>query len=335
MPLLPEGPFALAALALVVGGVGLVAFRRDVPKAYGLGALMFAVTLLDEVASLAGQPRTQGALGFQVDRFLAGEAWWSPLTSIFSHAPPLAGMAGRGGGFLAIHVIGNLLVLVTAGPALEERIGSRRFLVVFFAAGFGALAAHAAMAYGTDLVSPASIAIGASGAIFGVLTTFAVRYPRAPLPMLLLFFLVSLPAFVVLLLYLGFNLVYMIGDVVLPTGQTVAWWGHFAGFLVGLPFAYRLPADDPSGAPRGAKGLPDPDRLAPLATTPELRRLLDRARQFTPDARTQHDATFALAWIDRFLAEARCPSCGREMRRDGLTASCAGGETVVDLRRAY
>jgi membrane associated rhomboid family serine protease len=326
MALLPTGTFSLVAFVLIFAGIAIT-FRRGVPKAYALGLLMMAVFLLDEVAAIVGGVRTQAELGFQADRFFAGGAWWSPVTSIFSHAPP------GGSRLLSLHVIGNLFILVTAGPALEERVGERKFLVIFFTAGLAALAVHSILAYTTDIVTPESLAIGASGAIFGVLTTFAVRYPRAPLPMLLLFMVVSLPAFVVLLIYLGFNVVYMVTDAILPTGQTVAWWGHFAGFLVGLPFAYTLAPMETGEIPRGAKGLPDPEKLAPLATTPETRALLEKVRQFKPEARTRDDANFALSWIDRFFEKATCPTCGARFTRRGLSATCASGETTVEFGR--
>lgn len=319
MAFLPAGPFDWALVALVVLGTAFIAAKRDVPKAYALGVLCFAVFALQYAALVLGGREIVSAGGFSVEGLLSG-AWWSPLTSMYLHA-----------GFF--HLFGNLFILLTAGPALEDKIGSRRFLAVYFTAGLGALAAHVALAYGApDLVARGSIAIGASGAIFGVLTAFAVRYPRALLPTPLLFLIVRLPAFVVLLIHLGFNLAYLAGDRFGAGGSSIAWWGHFGGFLVGLPFAYMLPALS-EDVPRGTRGLPDPAKLEPLATTPELRGLLAKVHQFSPEARTSHDSTFALAWVDRFLEKARCPTCGQPFSRKGLTAECAGGETRLDLRR--
>lgn len=327
MALLPQGPFALVALLGIVVGTLLV-LRRGVPKAYGLGLVMMGIFLLDIVARLFGQPGVQSELGFQAARFFEGDAWWSPITSIFVHAEP------DGPRLFSIHFIGNLILLVTAGPALEDRIGEKRFLGIFFAAAFVALAAHVGLAYLTDITSPYTIALGASGGLFGVLTAFAVRYPRERLPMLLFFFFFQMPAFAVLLLYLAFNLVYMLGDAIGAPG-TVAWWGHFAGFLFGLAYAYRLPKRDPVllDVPSGNAGLPDPAKLEPLATTPPLRRILDRIRQFTPDARTKNDTEFVSAWLDQFFAKATCPTCGRGFHRAGMRATCHGGETTIEFER--
>lgn len=327
--LLPDGNFERLALAVIVLGLAYV-LRPGVPKAYGLGLVMMGVFLLDVVAVLFGQGHVQDALGFRASRFFAGDGWWTPLTSVFVHAEPA--LASRG--FLSMHLLGNLILLVTAGPALEDRIGERKFLVVFFTAALAALLGHVALAYLTNITFPGALALGASGGLFGVLTAFAVRYPRDLLPMLLIFIFFRLPAFVVLLLYLAFNLVYMLSDATGGRGN-VAWWGHFAGFLVGLAFAYTLPRVDPrfADARPGPHGLPDPAKLEPLATTPALKRILDRIRQFDPERRTRDDVVFADAWIDRFFEKATCPTCGRPFRRDGFRATCEGGETTVEFSR--
>jgi membrane associated rhomboid family serine protease len=311
---------------VILTGLALV-LRRGVPKAYGMGMVMMVVFLLDVIARWQGATTMQAALGFQSLGFFRGEAWWSPLTSAFVHAPPAAGR------IFEIHLIANLFVLLTAGPALEERVGERRFLLIFFVAHAAALAAHVLLGL-AGVVSPFSVAIGASGGIFGVLTAFAVRYPRERLPMLLLWFIVRLQASIVLLIYLGFNLAYFLADFTAGTRGGIAWWGHFAGFAVGLAWASRLPAvahaDIP--LPGTTQGLPDAEKLAPLATTPELKRLLDRVRQFTPEARTSHDSAFALGWVDKFLEKATCPD-GHAFSRQGLSATCEGGETRVDFAR--
>jgi membrane associated rhomboid family serine protease len=324
VPWLPDGLFPKLQLLGILVGLAFV-LRKGVPKAYGLGVIMVGVFALDFVSRLAGQGGTQEELGYQADRFLRGETWWTPLTSIFTHAPP----SGRS--LLQIHIFGNLLILIAAGPALEDRIGERKFTLVFFLGGFVALVAHTILAYATSIVAVNSLAIGASGAIFAVLSAFALRHPREPLPMLLLFFMVMMPAFAVLLVFLGFNLVYALSDS-LGAGTGIAWWGHFAGFLVGMAFAYTLPRTDPRFA-MGRRALPDAEKLAPLATTPETKRILERIRQFGGEARTKDDAALADAWVDRFFQKATCPE-GHKLTRRGMGAACSGGETTVDFSRA-
>lgn len=328
LALLPNALPALLALAVTIVGLALV-MRRGVPKAYGMGMVMMVVFLVDVVARLSGQPSTQAELGFRADRLARLDGWWTPLTSAFVHAP-----AQGVGSFLSLHLFGNLFILLTAGPALEERVGERRFLAIFFVAHAAALVAHVLLALTTPLIDLRMLALGASGGIFGVLTAFAVRYPREKLPMLLIFFVFWLQASVVLLMYLGFNVAYFLGDFFAARPSGIGWWGHFAGFFVGLAWAFRLPAVAATTEPKGStRGLPDADKLAPLATTPQLKRILERVRQFTPDARTAHDSTFAMTWVDKFFEQATCPN-GHKFERRGLTATCDAGETIVEFERS-
>ena len=327
MALVPTGLPSLLALAVTVVGLALV-LRRGVPKAYGLGMVMMTIFLLDVIARFTAGTGIQGELGFRADRLARLDGWWTPLTSAFVHAAP-QGV----GSFLSLHLFGNLFILLTAGPALEERVGEKRFLLIFFAAHAAAMIAHVLLALLTPLITLSSLAIGASGGIFGVLTAFAVRYPREKLPMLLIFFVFWLQASIVLLLYLGFNVAYFLGDFLAGSPMGIAWWGHFAGFFVGLAWAHRLPAAATTVEAKGStRGLPDADKLAPLATTPQLKRILERIRQFTPDARTAHDSTFAMTWVDKFFEHAQCPN-GHPFTRKGLHATCAGGETNVEFAR--
>ncbi len=318
MPLLPTSPLAVVGLAVVFAGLAIIVWRKDTPKAYGLGLLAMIVFALDVFAGIAGGPGVGYALGFRAGDFLAGASWWSPVTSIFVHADLL-------------HLVFNLFVLLTAGPALEDRIGARKFLVIFFIAAFAALAAQVGLAYTTNVTSPAATAVGASGGIFGVLTAFATRYPRERLPLLLGFFVMWLPAFVVLLVALVLNLALAF------TGpSSVAWWGHFAGFLVGLVFTRGLPAPRhaPPGQPsRGSGRLPDPALLEPLATTRDLSRILDRIRQFSPESHTADDPEYVDAWLDRFFETAMCPTCGSPITREGWDARCLRGDWSLHFER--
>ena len=73
------------------------------------------------------------------------------------------------------HLIGNMLMLYFFGGMLEERIGSRRFLITYFAAQFaGALLFLAPLLFGLS----SGPAIGASGAVYGVMIAVATLYPR-------------------------------------------------------------------------------------------------------------------------------------------------------------
>lgn len=101
---------------------------------------------------------------------------WTIITSMFLH-----------GGLL--HLFFNGFALWMFGPYLEQIIGSRRFLAVYFLSGIAGACAYAATFYVGIL--PQSIpALGASGAIFGILGAVAVLRPNlmiymwfVPMPM--------------------------------------------------------------------------------------------------------------------------------------------------------
>ena len=72
---------------------------------------------------------------------------WQPLTYMFMH-----------GGFA--HIFVNMWGLVMFGAALENAIGTRKFLILYFLSGFGALALHT----GIQFIEAAKLAGGiASG----------------------------------------------------------------------------------------------------------------------------------------------------------------------------
>lgn len=296
----------MIGLVVILAGTAFLIVGKW-PRAYTLGVLIMLVM---------GLQLTLGGLlplAFTWSGFSAG-AWWTPLTYMYLHA-----------GWP--HLIGNLFVLLTAGPALEDRIGSKVFTITYFAAGFAAAAAHAALALGGVIVDLP--AVGASGAIFGVLTALAVRYPRARIPLPIpglgfgWFLGMRFTAFVILLLHLGLNLAIMYNDVFGRGGSGVAWYGHFAGYLLGLAVGVALPK-----RLRVEEGrVPDVEPLRPLATDAKMSDMLDHASKFTGE--NENDAIFANAWVDRFLARATCPHDGAPLARKGYEAACPRGDYRV------
>lgn len=85
---------------------------------------------------------------------------WTVITYMFLHA-------GFG------HLLFNMLGLYFFGPALEARLGGRRFVTLYFVSGLmGAL---------LSVLTPLARIVGASGAIFGVMLGFARYWPRQPI----------------------------------------------------------------------------------------------------------------------------------------------------------
>jgi membrane associated rhomboid family serine protease len=85
---------------------------------------------------------------------------WTILTSMFVHAG-------------ALHLAINLLFLYLFGPAVEAKLGGRRFLQLYLACGLGA------GIFGALLASFVSLPplLGASGSVLGVALAFALLWP--------------------------------------------------------------------------------------------------------------------------------------------------------------
>jgi membrane associated rhomboid family serine protease len=87
------------------------------------------------------------------------------------------------------HLLFNMLSLVFLGPMVEARLGSERFLVLYFVAGFGSAFLQIATGYlaayhfgmGAEIDIPM---LGASGAIYGVMAAFAMLFPHERLMLL-------------------------------------------------------------------------------------------------------------------------------------------------------
>src|SRR5260370_948203 len=77
-------------------------------------------------------------------------------------------------------------------------------------------------------------ALGASGAISGVMGAYMLLYPRARVLTLVFVFLIPIPA--VIILGYWFLLQFLAGFSALGTSASggVAWWAHIGGFLLGM-----------------------------------------------------------------------------------------------------
>lgn len=148
---------------------------------------------------------------------LAAGRLWVLLTSVFSHN-------------LMIHLLVNVIVLLSFGRPMEVLMGSKRFLAFFLGAGVIASIAHATTS-AFLLDRPELSALGASGALAGVLMLFAFSFPKAKV---LLFFIIPLPAIFAALAFVAIDvwgLIEQIGGGTLPIGHGAHLGGGLAGVL--------------------------------------------------------------------------------------------------------
>lgn len=142
---------------------------------------------------------------------------WTLLTSMFLH-----------GGM--VHLFFNGFALYMFGPYLERIIGSTRFLLIYFGAGLAGSLAYAASFYLGIL--PQSIpALGASGAIFGILGAVAVLRPN----LMILMWFVPMPMKYAALVWVALSLFET-----LNVAGGIAGAAHLGGLVLGAAAAYLL-----------------------------------------------------------------------------------------------
>ena len=137
----------------------------------------------------------------------------------------------------AVHWLGNMIILLLAGPFAEAALGRFRFLVAFLASGVFAGALHM-------LVSDQAL-IGASGSISGAMAMVAVLYGTRRVPVFYWLFVyfntARIPA---LLLLPAWLLIEAIQWAASPKSP-VSYSAHIGGFIAGAVLAWLLrPSDE-------------------------------------------------------------------------------------------
>jgi hypothetical protein len=152
-----------------------------------------------------------------------GQAFVPLFTSMFLH-----------GGVL--HILGNMWFLWIFGGQVEDRLGHFTYLVFYLICGLGSGIAQLAFSWGSK-----TPAIGASGAIAGVLGAYIVFFPSSRIltlvPLFIIWFTAQIPALVFIGLWFVVQFLSGINSVGAASMGGVAWWAHVGGFLLGVLIA--------------------------------------------------------------------------------------------------
>jgi membrane associated rhomboid family serine protease len=190
--------------------------------------LLIAANVFVFLYQVSLDPFTRNDFTFQYGFVPARFSLDSLFTSMFLH-----------GGWM--HLIGNMVFLWVFGDNVEDILGHGRFLVFYLLCGVAAALLQFA-------VNPASRVpmVGASGAIFGVMGAYALKFPHARISMIgwfIFLFTFEAPAWVVMLYYLGVNLFSGFGAIadVMNERGGVAFFAHVGGFLAGALLIRLLP----------------------------------------------------------------------------------------------
>jgi uncharacterized protein len=141
---------------------------------------------------------------------------WTLITSMFLHSGPT-------------HLLFNMYALFLFGTLVEQRIGSKRFLYVYFISGI--LASIGFALFHNFIVGMPASAVGASGAIMGILGVTIMLFPDLKV---LFFFFIPMTlrtAGIIFALIDVFGLFYNSG---------IANSAHLAGLASGLLFGWHL-----------------------------------------------------------------------------------------------
>lgn len=146
---------------------------------------------------------------FALERGDLFSAPYTLITSMFMHAS-------------VFHIFINMFILFMFGSILEQRIGTKRFLMLYFASGILA-------GIGANFLYDA--AIGASGAVMGIVGAVIYLMPNM---MVLLFFFLPMPLWVagILIAFLELFGAFSI--------DWVANFSHLIGMITGLFYGYHL-----------------------------------------------------------------------------------------------
>ncbi len=161
------------------------------------------------------------------------------ISFLFMHAPLWEGTNN------IFHIVFNMYGLWMFGQILENYWGSKRFFTYYMICGIGSgltqeLAWYYYLHHDQLLMSLASspqyetyinqiTAIGASGAIFGLLLAFGMIFPNVPL--FIMFIPVPIKA---KWLVIGYGLYELFGGVSNRGGDNVAHYAHIGGIIFGF-----------------------------------------------------------------------------------------------------
>jgi membrane associated rhomboid family serine protease len=152
-----------------------------------------------------------GQLGFTA-------AFLPLLTSMFLHSGLL-------------HIAGNMLFLWIFGDNVEDFFGHFTYLLFYLACGLGAGVLHIFFNLGSTIP-----ALGASGAISGVMGSYMLLYPRERITTLVFIFVVPIPAVIILGTWFLFQFFAGINGLGASVTGGVAVWAHIGGFILGVIF---------------------------------------------------------------------------------------------------
>lgn len=157
--------------------------------------------------------------------FIHGKYIWTILTSIFMHAN-------------FMHILVNMLTLFFVGTLIEQIIGRKRYLWFYLISGLfsGLLFILSGFISYSNMVS---YAVGASGALFGLIGLLIILTPN--LPVYIMF--IPLP---VKMKYAGPGMLILLWFMSIGLGLPIGNFAHLGGLIAGLIYGFYIKTKFPN-----------------------------------------------------------------------------------------
>jgi membrane associated rhomboid family serine protease len=203
---------------------------RLTPAVQALIAINVAVAFLQSVA-FSG---LSDMLAFDANAFPS--RWWGIGTYMFAHVS-------------VWHLLVNMYALYLFGPRLEHGWGSRKFAWFYFVCGLGGVIFQSLILHG-------GVLLGASAAVFGVMTAYAMQWPDEEVYFL---FAVRMRVRTLIVGLFVFSIVFGVMNTGEVGGTNIAFFAHVGGVLAAYAYMRMSASPGMDQVRQRVANLPDAD----------------------------------------------------------------------------
>ena len=248
-----------------------------------------------------------------------------------------------------MHVLGNVIILALVGVPLEQRLGTKRFGIIYLLGLMGGSIGW--IAFNAGSYTPA---LGASGAAFGLLGAYLAGWPKDEIPFPLLL-IRPWPVVFIALLYFGLELIRAFTTMESGVSSGIAHMAHIGGFVAAYALLPLVARGGPvelgvvDGGPSGRDAvtaerrrmksqmvdmttLQDPWTEQGMAIPKNLRSALKNLMQASDEPETR------TAWMEHIANVGVCPHCdaplGMVERSSGPRLQCSANAEHLEWPKA-
>jgi membrane associated rhomboid family serine protease len=212
------------------------------------------------------------------------------------------------------HIIGNMLVFFFIGMSFEQRIGWKKFIIIYLLSGICGTITHSLLNINSSIPL-----VGASGAIFGIMGAFAYSYPRdkviMPIPVGFFMILRRIRVIYAVLIFAAIETIIVFFNI----QDTTAHFAHLGGLIGGVILAAILIGKNKTHTNNGKTIFYDNlndtrireidySKLNNLANTTKQKEMLTKIeKENVPQVRD--------IWLNYFIEKAECPKCKSKLKQ--------------------